>query len=90
MLKTYTATLVGDRIEWDEADRPVVSRPAKVMVTLLESPREPRRLPPSDGAAMADILAEIAARGGLKEFGDPLEWQREVRKDRPLPGREDE
>lgn len=21
-------------------------------------------------------------------FGDPLEWQREVRKDRPLPGRE--
>lgn len=35
------------------------------------------------------ILQSIAASGGLMPGIDPLEWQREERKDRPLPGRED-
>ena len=90
MLKTYKATITDDRIEWNEGERPLLRKPAKVMVTVLEPNPSPRTLPESDGAAAAAILAEIAARGGLTEFGDPLEWQREVRKDRPLPGRDDE
>lgn len=88
MLKTYTATVTENRIEWDDGDKPTITKPLKVMVTLLDPPT--RSLPRSDGVAAAAILAEIAARGGLTEFGDPLEWQREVRADRPLPGREDE
>lgn len=35
-----------------------------------------------------DALREIAKRGGVPQIPDPLEWQREIRKDRPLPGRE--
>ena len=33
-------------------------------------------------------LRELAARGGLRGGPDPAEWQREIRRDRPLPGRE--
>jgi hypothetical protein len=35
-----------------------------------------------------DYLRRIAARGGLKNIPDPARWQREIRQDRPLPGRE--
>ena len=34
-----------------------------------------------------DALARIAARGGLAEIVNPVAWQRELRQDRPLPGR---
>ena len=33
------------------------------------------------------ILREIAARGGV-DIPDPVAWQREIRADRPLPGRD--
>ncbi|MGA8660025.1 MAG: hypothetical protein WB586_28230 [Chthoniobacterales bacterium] len=35
-----------------------------------------------------DSLRRIAARGGIKNIPDPARWQRELRQDRPLPGRE--
>lgn len=35
-----------------------------------------------------DALSRIAARGGLDEIADPMVWQRELRQDRALPGRE--
>jgi hypothetical protein len=41
----------------------------------------------SDGPAMAASLQELASRGTLSGVGDAAEWQREVRTDRPLPGR---
>jgi len=34
-------------------------------------------------------LERIAARGGIRSIPDPVAWQREQRKDRPLPGREE-
>ncbi len=33
------------------------------------------------------FLEQIAARGGV-DIPDPVAWQREVREDRPLPGRD--
>jgi hypothetical protein len=36
-----------------------------------------------------DSLRKIAARGGLKSISDPMRWQRETRRDRALPGREE-
>lgn len=36
-----------------------------------------------------DALREIRALGGLNDvIPDPMAWQRDMRKDRPLPGRE--
>ncbi|MDB5296874.1 MAG: uncharacterized protein JWO31_2857 [Phycisphaerales bacterium] len=90
MLKTYTATLTGDRIEWEDGDRPLLTRPSRVMVILLEPAGSARPFPPSDPAAVAAALDALAAMGGVKSFGDPAQWQRETRTDRPLPGRPDE
>lgn len=52
-------------------------------VTLLAS----ESLSPGNGPAMASALAAIAAAGGPNGITDPVEWQRESRADRPLPGR---
>ena len=34
-------------------------------------------------------LRRIAVRGGIRSIPDPVACQREIRKDRPLPGREE-
>lgn len=83
MPRTYNARLHGDRIEWIDAP-PEASGSVAVRVTLLD---DDRTLPDARGAEMARILESIATRGGLADIGDPLEWQRSVREDRPLPGR---
>ncbi|MBK8639463.1 MAG: hypothetical protein IPN92_14755 [Chromatiaceae bacterium] len=40
------------------------------------------------GQRMAAILQRMADRNALSHFADPVAWQREIRKDRPLPDRE--
>lgn len=89
MLKAYKATLDGDRLEWEAGKRPYLRSGAKVIVTILDEPSPPV-IPPSNPTAVAEALDKIAKMGGIHSFGDPLEWQRDVRKDRPLPGRDDE
>jgi hypothetical protein len=34
-------------------------------------------------------LNDIVARGGIKSIPDPSAWQREIRRDKPLHGREE-
>lgn len=87
MLETYKATIHGHTIEWDDdsPDGLLDGREIKVKV-IVES--EEKTLPKSDGKKMAEALAKIAARGGIKSIPDPVAWQREMRKDRPLPGRD--
>lgn len=35
------------------------------------------------------LMTEMAESGAFKSIKDPVAWQREQRKDRPLPGREE-
>lgn len=35
-----------------------------------------------------EALEQLAAMGGIQSIPDPVAWQKEQRKDRPLPGRE--
>jgi hypothetical protein len=42
----------------------------------------------NQGQRMAAILQRIADRQALSHIVDPVAWQREIREDRPLPGRE--
>lgn len=86
MLEKYRATIHGDRIEWDgEAPEELEkSSTIKVDVTVVS---EKRKLKKPNGKKMAAALSKIAARGGLP-IKDPVKWQREIRKDRPLPGRD--
>lgn len=51
----------------------------------LQEPAQPKE---SQGQRMAAILQRMADRNALPEITDPVAWQKEIRKDRPLPGRE--
>lgn len=87
MLRTYKAILHGNTLDW-VSEKPVLTDEGKeVHVTVLEGQKT--RLQ-SDGQAMAAALKLISDSGKVSSFGDALEWQREVREDRPLPGREND
>lgn len=88
MIMTYQAVLKGDRLEWtEEAPR---LRPdqqsVKVYVTVL--PEEDVAVE-ARGRRMAEALEKLAELGAFAEIKDPVEWQRELRRDRPLPGRDE-
>lgn len=38
--------------------------------------------------AIREALENLAAIGAFSDIEDPVAWQREIREDRPLPGRE--
>ena len=84
-MRTYTALLRGDRLEWlGEAPEPQTDAPLRVYVTIVEPVAEE----PARGPAMAALLEKLAARGTFAAIPDPVKWQRELRQDRALPGRE--
>jgi len=56
----------------------------KVIATLIPVPDNTKQ-----AVKALDTLRRIAARGGIKNIPDPARWQREIRQDRPLPGREE-
>lgn len=89
MLQTYEAVLRSNQIEWDaEAPQPTpAGQPLRVHITILG----PSSVPPSgeSGKRMALELEKIAALGSMSTIADPIEWQREQRQDRSLPGREE-
>lgn len=39
-------------------------------------------------ATLRQAFQELADSNVVERFGDPMEWQRTVREDRPLPGRD--
>ncbi|MEO6050362.1 MAG: hypothetical protein ABIP78_03420 [Pyrinomonadaceae bacterium] len=87
MLEKYRATIHGNVIEWD-GEVPDGARnddAVKVYVTFVDKPVI-RNKP--DGKRAAAALQKIADMGGVKSIPDPDKWLHEIRKDRPLPGRE--
>ena len=84
MLLTYEGILEGDRVRWTGEDVPATDRPLRVHVTVLEeeTDREKR------GQQMADALSMLAESGAFSGVEDPSAWQREIRRDRPLTGRD--
>jgi len=86
MSSIYSAILTDDRLEWNGCG-PRLQQPVEVTVTV---PDEADLLSPEErGRRMAEALEALAALGGFKSIPDPVAWQREIRKDRPLPGRDE-
>jgi hypothetical protein len=82
VLPTYPAILRDGTLDWGEGGPPPLPPGAvPVHVTLLVPSASA-----TGGLAMAEALAALAAAGGPSGFGDPTEWQREVRAERLLPG----
>ena len=87
MTRTYRALLYGDRLEWlGEMPASQTEQPLHVQVTIEES--EPIAEEHVRGRAMAALLEKLAARGTLSDLTDPVQWQRALRQERALPGRE--
>lgn len=60
----------------------------KVQAKLEPVPESDETPEPPTGTVL-DALKELRKLGGLRDvIPDPVAWQRELRKDRPLPGRD--
>lgn len=51
-------------------------------VTVIEDKAEKEQR----GQQMADALSKLAESGAFSGIEDPSAWQRDIRRDRPLPG----
>jgi hypothetical protein len=85
VLRTYKAVLRGDHIEWIDTPPPTAGA-TPVHVTLLEDVSSGSAA--ERGRAMAEALEALSSTGALADIEDPAAWQRELRRDRSLPGRE--
>lgn len=83
-MQTYRAILKGNRLEWIDPGPVDLNAEQPVEVTILDEPDEMA----SRRKRMAEALEKLAASDAFSEISDPVEWQREIRKDRPLPGRD--
>ena len=83
MARTYKAILRGDRIEWLDVP-PAPAQPTPVEITVIENGGDVSER----GREMARALEALANAGGLGNISDAAEWQRKLRRDRSLPGRE--
>jgi hypothetical protein len=88
MNRTYEAILHGDHLEWTgEVPELIAGKPVRVQVTLVDSPAtwvdtpERRRM-------RVEALRALRASNPFAEIADSVAWQRAIRQDRPLPGRE--
>lgn len=48
----------------------------------------PQKYPKQDREQIQKLLKELQELKPFKDIKDPVAWQREIRKDRPLPGRD--
>lgn len=84
MTRSYRAVISDDHIEWTNG---APERKEKLHVTVTVADED--QLDDSErGARMAEALAELARIGAFSEIEDPAAWEREIRRDRPLPGRD--
>ena len=85
-MQTYRAILKGNRLEWTDPAPADLNAEQSVEVTIVSSQNDSDVV--ARGRRMVEILEKLAAMNAFSEISDPVEWQREIRKDRPLPGRE--
>jgi hypothetical protein len=90
MLETYEGILSDNRIEWigDAPKQPPTGQRLRVHVTILGQIAVPLSKA-EQGKRMREILERLAAMHALESISDPAAWERDIRRDRPLPGRDD-
>ena len=85
-MSTITAILEADADGTLHLPLPAEFRNSKLRVTAtIQAVRDRDERPTREEALAA--LRKLRALGTFNEITDPVAWQREIRKDRPLPGR---
>jgi hypothetical protein len=86
MSEKYRATIHGNTVEWADEEPVGLNERNRLVVDITVVGKSSSSQEPNGKMAVA-ILRKIAERGGVKSIPDPVKWQREIRKDRRLPGR---
>jgi len=83
---SYNAKVKGNLIKWTDGIPPELqdAQEHDVRIVIPENQDESLRR----SRELARILEELSKLDPFRDIKDPSEWQREIRKDRPLPGRE--
>jgi hypothetical protein len=90
VLTTYRAILRGNYLHWrNNMSIPVPpDRAVEVYVTVLEETVTPTASPESQGQRMAAALEQLVQLHTCTAIADPVAWERQLRRERNLPGRE--
>lgn len=86
IVQTYRAVLRGNQVDWIDPP-PQREGETEVQITLLEPESEDARR--ARGLRAAAALERLANAGAFEEIEDAAAWEREIRQDRALPGREE-
>ena len=86
MKRIFKAILHGDRVEWLDGS-PESNGPVEVEITVNTGSYGPAD-DNDEIAPVSQYFQALADMGTFADIEDPVAWQREIRKDRPLPGRE--
>lgn len=86
-MSTITAILDADADGTLHLPLPIELRQSKLKVTAtIQEAGDSNERPTKEDALAA--LRKLRELGTFKEIADPVAWQREIRQDRPLPGRD--
>ena len=77
--------LQNDTVKWLDAP-PEINGPVQTYIILLNHPKVDH--PDNRGLIGVAMLEILADRGTFDHIEDPVAWQREQRKDRPMPFRD--
>ena len=88
MNNVFPATLENGVIKWGPNGAPPLpaNEPREVEV-VVAAPR--LAVDPNDKRTLRELFEKLALLGTFNDIDDPVEWQREIRRDRPLSGREE-
>ena len=91
MAQTFQALLTGDQLKWNPSrpaklprDKPIMVNVTVFDATVFDEPVS--ELPPGD--AMSASLEQLARLAPFADIDSPFDWQRDLRTDRSLPGRD--
>jgi hypothetical protein len=82
-MPTYEGVLKDDHIERVD-DVPPQDRPVRVTVMIAQEGAEEKESDESRGERVAEVMSKLAQRRPFQAIEDPVEWQREVRRDREI------
>ena len=86
MPQTFPALLTGDQLQWSPSRPAVLPKDQPIWVNVTVSDDSPTNSP--QGTRMSAALEQLARLAPFAEVNDPVGWQRELRSDRSLPGRD--
>lgn len=91
MAQTFQALLTGDQLKWNPSRPAKLPRDKPILVNVTVSDAAVFDEPVSEsptGTAMSAALEQLARLAPFADIDNPVEWQRALRSDRSLPGRD--